>query len=52
VHDSLSGASIETRLSVGFGLTGFWFGASVDYGLEKTSDEHKAAARSRLHDAL
>jgi hypothetical protein len=41
---------LETRLSLGFGLTGFWFGASVDYGLEKTSDEHKAAARSRLHD--
>jgi hypothetical protein len=26
---------VEGRLSLGFSLTGFWFGLSVDYGLEK-----------------
>ena len=26
---------LETRLSLGFSLTGFWFGLSADYGLEK-----------------
>jgi hypothetical protein len=26
---------VESRLSLGFSLTGFWFGLSVDYGLEK-----------------
>lgn len=26
---------IESRLGAGFSLTGFWFGLSVDYGLEK-----------------
>lgn len=29
----------EARLNLGFSLTGFWFGISGDYGLEKTSDE-------------
>jgi hypothetical protein len=26
---------VESRLSLGFSITGFWFGLSVDYGLEK-----------------
>ena len=26
---------VETRLTVGLALTGFWFGLSADYGLEK-----------------
>jgi hypothetical protein len=26
---------VESRLGAGFSLTGFWFGVSVDYGLEK-----------------
>jgi hypothetical protein len=29
---------IESRLSLGFSLTGFWFGLSVDYGLEKNDE--------------
>jgi len=29
---------IESRLSLGFSLTGFWFGLSVDYGLEKPDE--------------
>ena len=28
---------LETRLGVGFSLTGFWFGLSANYGLEKTT---------------
>jgi hypothetical protein len=35
---------LETRLGVGFSLTGFWWGLSADYGLEKT--DRKKAARS------
>ncbi len=36
---------LETRLSLGIALTGFWFGLSADYGLEKTDHEasHPAA---------
>jgi hypothetical protein len=28
----------EGRLGLGFGLTGFWFGLSGDYGLEQPKD--------------
>jgi hypothetical protein len=45
---------MEARLSVGFSLTGFWFGLSADYGLEQP--EHKGPKASgslaRLHDML
>jgi len=36
---------LETRLSVGISLTGFWFGLSADYGLEQThsDDTHPAS---------
>ncbi len=35
---------LETRLSLGISLTGFWFGLSADYGLEDThSDTHPAS---------
>jgi hypothetical protein len=42
------------RVDVGLSLTGVWFGTSVDYGLEKTSDSEgpKAGASTRLHDTL
>lgn len=30
--------SFEARLGLGFSLTGFWFGLSADYGLEKTDE--------------
>ncbi|MGA2450064.1 MAG: hypothetical protein ABTD50_15395 [Polyangiaceae bacterium] len=36
----------ETRLQAGFSLTGFWFGLSADYGLEKRTDSAGAAKRS------
>jgi hypothetical protein len=43
----------ETRLSVGFGLTGFWFGLSADYGLERPEDSKaKAAHGLQLRDTL
>jgi hypothetical protein len=44
----------ESRLQVGFSLTGFWFGLSVDYGLEKTREpSNNTTARSlRPHDML
>ncbi|HXX67698.1 MAG TPA: hypothetical protein VEK07_10975 [Polyangiaceae bacterium] len=29
---------LETRLSLGFSLTGFWFGVSADYGFEKKEE--------------
>jgi hypothetical protein len=29
---------MEARLSLGFSITGFWFGVSADYGLEKPED--------------
>ena len=45
---------VEARLSVGFSLTGFWFGLSADYGLEKTDEKPVKASRSRgaRHDML
>lgn len=36
----------ESRLQVGFSLTGFWFGLSADYGLEKRTDTAGATKRS------
>jgi len=33
----------ETRLSLGFSITGFWFGLSADYGLEQRPHTEKAA---------
>jgi len=29
---------LQTRVDLGISLTGFWFGLSADYGLEKTND--------------
>jgi hypothetical protein len=45
---------LEMRIDTGFGLTGFWFGASIDYGLEKaeSSDTHKTGLQTRFHDTL
>jgi hypothetical protein len=45
---------LEFRVDTGFGLTGFWFGASVDYGLEKveTPETHKSGLQPRFHDTL
>jgi hypothetical protein len=39
---------LETRLSVGFSLTGFWFGLSADYGLER-KDDAATAERATSH---
>ena len=36
--------AFEARLDVGFSLTGFWFGISANYGLEK-SDRYKRTTR-------
>jgi len=35
----------EARLGLGFSLTGFWFGLSGDYGLEKTDEEAAPAKK-------
>jgi hypothetical protein len=44
---------LETRLGVGFSLTGFWFGLSADYGLETPDKSPKASSSlARLHDML
>lgn len=47
---------LETRLSIGFSLTGFWFGISADYGLEKKEDQgpasHGATHEVRVRDTL
>ncbi len=44
---------LETRLSLGFSLTGFWFGISADYGLEQRPEPaHKTALRPALRDTL
>jgi hypothetical protein len=37
---------LETRLQAGFSLTGFWFGLSADYGLEKRGDNNSVSTRS------
>ena len=43
----------ETRLSLGFGLTGFWFGLSADYGLERPEDSKaKTAHGLQVRDTL
>ena len=50
----------EARLGLGFSLTGFWFGLSGDYGLEKQPDSERAheppprrpAERRALHGKL
>ncbi len=45
---------LETRLDIGIALTGFWFGLSADYGLEKTGKaaEHKASGGPGVRDTL
>lgn len=43
---------LETRLSLGFSLTGFWFGLSADYGFEHRPEEHKSGLRPSLRDTL
>jgi hypothetical protein len=44
---------LETRLSLGFSLTGFWFGLSADYGLEHRPEAaHKSGLRTSLRDTL
>jgi hypothetical protein len=44
---------LETRLGVGFSLTGFWFGLSADYGLEGPDKSPKASSSlGRMHDML
>jgi hypothetical protein len=42
----------ETRLGVGFSLTGVWFGLSVDYGLEKTDAAKASGSLASLRDML
>jgi hypothetical protein len=37
---------LETRLGLGFSLTGFWFGLSADYGLEKPKHDTTAGGPS------
>jgi hypothetical protein len=48
---------VEARLGLGFSLTGFWFGLSADYGLEKTDEKpaatpHKTSHLVRVRDTL
>jgi hypothetical protein len=45
---------LETRVGVGFSLTGFWFSISANYGLEKPEDSAAKPHSSlgRLHDML
>ncbi len=43
---------LETRLQTGFSLTGFWFGISADYGLEKRSDAAGSATRYPVQSPL
>jgi hypothetical protein len=42
----------ETRLGVGFSLTGFWIGLSADYGLEKTDNAKASGSLASLRDML
>ncbi len=37
----------EARLGLGFSLTGFWFGISGDYGLEKAGDQSETPAPAK-----
>lgn len=46
---------LETRISIGFSLTGFWFGISANYGLEQKEPpgaSHLATHEVRLRDTL
>jgi hypothetical protein len=47
---------LETRLSIGFSLTGFWFGLSADYGFERKNDSvttsRQVRRETRLDDSL
>jgi hypothetical protein len=48
---------LETRLSLGFSVTGFWFGLSADYGLEKPPEKapekpNKSGGPILRHDML
>lgn len=40
---------IESRLGLGFSLTGFWFGLSADYGLEKPKHDTTASGTTLEH---
>jgi hypothetical protein len=42
----------ETRLGVGFSLTGFWVGLSLDYGLEKPENAKASGSLASLRDML
>jgi hypothetical protein len=43
----------EARVSLGFCLTGFWFGLSADYGLERPEDSKAKASRGlQVRDTL
>jgi hypothetical protein len=42
--------NFEARLGLGFSLTGFWFGISGDYGLEKQEDSETPAKPSPKKD--
>jgi hypothetical protein len=47
----------EARLGLGFSITGFWLGLSVDYGLEKPEEKpaatpHQASHQVRVRDTL
>jgi hypothetical protein len=41
---------VESRLSLGFSITGFWFGLSVDYGLEKNDQAGSDKGKSKDKD--
>jgi hypothetical protein len=46
---------LETRLGLGFSLTGFWFGLSADYGFEKPEEKggiKASGSLTRLRDML
>jgi hypothetical protein len=43
---------LETRLQIGFSLTGFWFGLSADYGLEKPRDPAGSGKRNPIRSPL
>jgi hypothetical protein len=40
---------LESRLGVGFSLTGFWFGLSADYGLEQKPQPKKTGMRGAAY---
>jgi hypothetical protein len=43
---------LETRVGLGFSLTGFWWGLSADYGLEKADRKKAARSFASMHDML